>query len=328
MDKIIRKLNESDEILVASHSHPDGDAIGSLLALGLALEARKKRVLLYNESPVPAVYQFLPSIHRIKSEIGSPNNFKAAVILDCSELPRVGKAADIISKVPCIINIDHHITNSGFGNLQMIDPRASATAELVHKVIKGLGVHVTKAMAYAIYTAIMTDTGSFRFSNTTPEAFAVCHEMVTCGADPYKVAHHVYETVSLNRIRLLNMTFDTIELSENGKMSVMTLTQDMLEATGTKIQDVNGLINYAKQIENVKVAALIYERRKKTETTAKGEIPDESLFHVSLRSDGSVDVALIASVFGGGGHVSAAGFDIHGTLPQIKSQLFEISKRL
>jgi phosphoesterase RecJ-like protein len=320
--QIADQLIKSDKILLASHIHPDGDAIGALLGLGLALEGISKDVLLYNESPIPAVYQFLPSIHRIKREAGNVAEYDCAVILDCSNLGRIGEMASAVSQVPVLINIDHHLTNTRFGSLQLIDPQASSTAEVVHRLIYTMEIPINTGIAYAIYTGIMADTGSFRFSNTTSQAFEIAHEMVNCGADPYKVAHHVYETLSLNRIKLLNMLFDSIELSDNGKLTVMTLTQKMLDATGTHIDDINGLIHYAKRIENVRLAVMIFER------STSGEKSRGNRFHVSLRSDGSVDAAAIAAAFGGGGHRNAAGFDSRASLEDLKTTMFELSQSL
>lgn len=322
IQQITDQLIKSDKILLASHVHPDGDAVGSLLGLGVALEGISKDVVLYNESPIPAVYQFLPSIHRIKREPGSIDDYDAAVILDCSNLGRIGEAAAEVNRIPVVINIDHHLTNSRFGNFQYIDPQASSTAEMVYRIIRAMDIPISKQVAYGIYTGIMADTGSFRFSNTTAAAFEISHEMVNCGANPYRVAHHVYETMSLNRIKLLNMLFDTIELSENGKLTIMTLTQKMLDATGTHIDDINGLIYYAKRIENVRLAVMIFERQNGVDSKRGNR------FHVSLRSDGTVDAAAIASSFGGGGHHNAAGFDIRASLEDLKSTIFQISESL
>ncbi len=323
IEQIINHLNKSKRILLASHLHPDGDAIGSLISLGLALQKLKKKVTLFNESPIPAVYQFLPSLHLINQSVKDITEFDTAVILDCSDLHRIGDMASQVSKIPVLINIDHHTTNTRFGDLQYIDPGASSTCEIIYRMIEAMeGVSIDRGMAYSIYTGIMADTGSFRFSNTTPESFEISHKMVLLGADPHRVAHHVYETISLNRIKLLNMLYDSIELSHNGKMSIMTLTQNMLKTTGTMLEDVNGLINYAKQIENVKLAALLYERRR-SQVKKQG-----SHFHVSLRSEGTVNVAAIATSFGGGGHQNAAGFDIHTTLPELKRTIFHFSKNL
>jgi len=320
--QIINHLKQSKRILLASHIHPDGDAIGALIGLGLALEEIKKNIKLYNESPIPAVYQFLPSLHLINNNVSDFSEFDTAIILDCSDLHRIGDAAPEVSKIPVIINIDHHITNTRFGKFQFIDPSASSTSELIYRLIDAMNIPINKGIAYSIYTGIMADTGSFRFANTTPDAFEISHKMVKLGADPHKVAHHVYETISLNRIKLLNMLFDSIELSHNGKMSIMTLTQNMLQTTGTKLEDVNGLINYAKQIENVKLAVLLYERKRRLGRKSGSD------YHVSLRSDGAVNVAAIATSFGGGGHPSAAGFDIQANLPDLKRTIFYFSKNL
>jgi phosphoesterase RecJ-like protein len=320
--KIINQLKKSKRVLLASHIHPDGDAIGALISLGIALGEANKSARLFNESPIPAIYQFLPSLHLINDTVGDVSEFDTAIILDCSDLHRIGDAANDVSKIPTIINIDHHTTNTRFGTIQLVDPSASSTAEIVYRLIKEMNIPITTGIAYSIYTGIMADTGSFRFSNTTPEAFEISHKMIRAGADPHRVAHHVYETVSLSRIKLLNMLFDSIELSYNGKLSIMTLTQNMLNATGTKLEDVDGLINYAKQIEHVKLAALLYERRRSRDKK------HESDYHVSLRSDGAVNVAAIAASFGGGGHFNAAGFDIRATLPDLKRTIFYFSKNL
>jgi len=321
MDQIIRHLKNSTHVLVASHAKPDGDAIGSLIAMGLSLDALNKKTTLYNESPIPAVYRFLPSVNRIVRHINSAG-YDIAVMLDCGDLERIGNAVSAVRQIPVIVNIDHHITNTRFGHFQLIDTSACATAEIIYRLIKQMDVPIDKAIATSIYTGILTDTGSLRFSNTNRAAFAICQEMVELGVDPYSIAKHVYGTYSLGRIKLLNLALDSIEISSNGKLSIMTLTQDMFDETSTQPEDVDGLINYAKRIEDVKVAALIQEQQN-----GKGKSKDFNKFHVSLRSDGSVDVAVIASSFGGGGHSSAAGFSIESTLSNIKSQIINLAEK-
>jgi len=276
MKKIINHLKNSNHIIIASHTNPDGDAIGSLIAMGIALDALGKNTTLYNESPIPSVYSFLPSVERIERQINGTDTYDTAIILDTS---------------------------------------ACATAEIIYNLLIEMALPINNsAIATSIYTGILTDTGSFRFSNTNASAFAICEKMVEAGADPYNVAQHVYGRYSLGRIKLLNMALESIEISDNGKMSMMILTNGMLAETGTRPEDIDGLINYAKSIENVKVAALISEK------------PDH--YHVSLRSDGTVDVAVIASSFGGGGHNRAAGFSIESTLSDIKTQMLNIAVEL
>jgi len=322
MEQIIRHLKNSSRTLVVTHTSPDGDAIGSLTAMGIALSTLGKKTTLYNESPIPAVYRFLPSVKRVVRQIGN-ESYDTAVVLDCSDLQRVGKAVSALNRIPVVINIDHHITNTGFGNFQLIDTSACASTEIVYRLIKQMDVAINKDIATSIYTGILTDTGSFRFSNTNKAAFAICEEMVALGVDPYKIAQHVYGTYSLGRLKLLNLALDSIEISYNGKLSIMTLTQDMFNETQTQPEDVDGLINYAKSIEDIKIAALIQEHHN-----SEGNSRPFSKYHVSLRSDGTVDVAEIAFSFGGGGHSSAAGFNIESNLWDLKSKLFSLAEKI
>ena len=323
MNKIIKKIKDADHILLASHSDPDGDAVSSLLALGLAIGKMGQKTTIYNASPIPAVYRFLPSVERIVRHIKKANTYDVALILDCGDLPRIGEASNTVSQIPVVINIDHHISNTGFGDIQLIDPMACSTAEIVYRLIKAMDVSVDSAIATSIYTGILTDTGSFRFSSTNQAAFAISKEMTELGVEPHEVAQHVYGTYSLGRIKLLNLALDSIEISENGKLSIMTVTGAMFAETKTQPEDVDGMINYARRIEDVKVAALIQEQKN-----GKAGSNGQRRYHVSLRSDGSVDVAAIAGSFGGGGHASAAGFQVETTLAKLKSDIITLSQNL
>lgn len=320
MKKIIQQLARSEHALLASHTNPDGDAIGALLAMGIALEKLGCEVVLYNESSIPAVYRFLPAMDRIQKQLTDSDRFDTAVILDCGDLRRVGSAVETIAGIPAIINIDHHTTNTGFGQYQLVDVKACATSEIVFRLIQAMQIEVDAAMATAIYTGILTDTGSFRFSNTNQAAFAICEAMVAAGVRPSAVAQHVYGTYSLGRIKLLNLALDSIEISNNGHLSIMTVTREMLSDTGTQPEDADGLINYARRIRDVKVAALIRE----LENGSSGK-RGRKQFHVSLRSDGSVDVSRIAITFGGGGHAGAAGFSVESSLAELKRTIYNLS---
>ncbi|MBW2591905.1 MAG: bifunctional oligoribonuclease/PAP phosphatase NrnA [Deltaproteobacteria bacterium] len=322
MNQIIDHLLKSKHVFLASHINPDGDAVGSLIAMGLAVGALNKNVTLYNENSLPAVYRFLPSANRIVRHANAPDDYDTAVILDCGSLKRIGHIHSVISRVPVVINIDHHITNTGFGNLNLIDTSASATAEIVYRLIRRMGIMISRSMALSIYTGILTDTGSFRFANTSRAAFDICSEMMELGVDPHDVAQHVYGTYSLGRIKLLNLAIDSIEISENGKLSVMTLCQSMLDETGTHAEDIDGFIHYAKRIEDIKIAVLIRELSGK-----KNKRPG-SRCHVSLRSDGTIDVSEIAATFGGGGHFNAAGFNIDSGIVDLKKRIFELARTI
>ena len=323
MEPTIEQIKNTSHLLIASHAEPDGDAVGSLIALGLAIGKLNIKTTMFNESPIPAVYRFLPSVERIVRHIKKVNTYDTVIILDCGDISRIGDVSSTVSQIPFIINIDHHVSNTGFGDIQLIDTGACSTAEIVYRLIKQLTVPIDKATATCLYTGILTDTGSFRFSNTNQAAFAISKEMAALGMEPYDVAQHVYGAYSLGRIKLLNLALDSIEISENGKLSMMTVTRGMLAVTGTQPEDVDGLINYARRIKNVKVSALIHELQNGT-----GEMTNEDRYHVSLRSDGTVDVATIASSFGGGGHASAAGFQIDSTLSDLKSEIIALAEQL
>ncbi len=323
MNQIINLLKNSNHILIASHANPDGDAIGALIALGVSLDALNNKTTLYNESPIPAIYRFLPTVDRIVRHIDDQNLFDTAVILDCGDLERIGNALSTISRIPHIINIDHHVTNTRFGEFNLIDPSACATSEIVYRLIRRMEAAINLATATSIYTGILTDTGSFRFSNTNKAAFDICAEMVALGVEPYSIAQLVYGTYSLGRIKLLNLALDSIEISKNRKLSMMAVTQEMLNETGTKPEDIDGFINYAKGIEDVQVAVLIQEF-----FNDKKEVQSHEHFHVSLRSNGTVNVAEIASTFGGGGHSNAAGFSIESTLAHLKSRVAKLAETL
>lgn len=320
---MIEHIKQSQNILIASHIHPDGDAIGSIISLGLSLASLGKKITLYNECPVPKVYRFLNWKERVVHHIDNIDDFDTAIILDCADIKRIGDSCDIVSKIPIILNIDHHATNTGFGDHQRIQTDACATSEIIFYLIKELNITITPEIAEAIYVGILTDTGSFRFSNTTQKAFTISKELVSIGADPFKIADQIYGTYSLGSLKLLHKVLGSIQVSKNGKLSVLSLTQEMLDETDTDPEDIIGLIHYAKHIRDVKVAALIQEAPK----NRKG-CDSNSTFHVSLRSDGTVDVAEIAYEFGGGGHPNAAGFSVQTSYIELIKSMFKYAKTM
>jgi bifunctional oligoribonuclease and PAP phosphatase NrnA len=318
MNEILRHLKKTSRVLVASHVNPDGDAVGSLVAVGMLLEAMGKRAILFNESPIPAVYRFLPRVDRIRRRVPASEEYDTAVVLDCGDLARTGETGvAAVARAGTVVNVDHHVTNTGFGHLRLIDIGACATAELVYRLATASGLPVDRDMATAIYTGIFTDTGSFRFANTNRAAFAICHEMVVRGAEPYRVAERVYGSYSLGRIKLLNLALDSLWISPDGRWSFMVVTREMFAETGTRPEDVDGMIHYAKRIRDVQVATLIQE-------SPGPDAPDGTrTLHASLRSDGAVDVSALATVFGGGGHPRAAGFSASGSAEALKAAVLD-----
>ncbi|MBW1616218.1 MAG: bifunctional oligoribonuclease/PAP phosphatase NrnA [Deltaproteobacteria bacterium] len=319
---LISHLKKAQNILITSHAKPDGDAIGSTVALGLALKRHNKYVTLYNKSKINnKYYTILPSSLLIKKKITDIENYDTAIFLDCSRMNMAGNAAEKILEIGAVINIDHHKTNTGYGNFQYIDPKAASTTEMVYRLISEMQVPLNKEMAEAIYLGILTDTGSFRYSNTSKQTYEICADLMKFEVNPFLIARAAYGNYSINRIKLIGVALDTVELFEDGQIAIMSLTSDMIRKTGATHEDAMGLLDYAVNIKNVKIAALIKEYSIEDETE-----DNQYEYSVSLRSNGDIDVSAIAINFDGGGHPSAAGFLINSELAELKIKLSKLLK--
>ena len=301
---IAREFKNNERFLVATHVNPDGDAIGSLGALALVLEGMGKQVVAYCQDEVPEFLRFLPYADRIVSEISGLDRFEVAVVLDCGALDRIGNAAEVLQHVGQIIHIDHHSSSGDFGQLNLVRPEYSSTAEILYEIFQAIPVSLTPEVAENIYTAILTDTGSFRFANTTARTLAIAAEMVSLGVVPEKVAGEIYDSMSPERIELLARSLDTLTLRSNGRVAAMHVSQRMLEETGTSLIDTDGFVNYPRAISSAEIAIFFREM-------AADEV------NVSLRSRGGLDVAEFARIHGGGGHHNAAAFRLGGSLSEV-----------
>jgi len=308
--KITEVIRSSRRFLITSHVRLDGDAIGSELALYLMLRDMGKEASVYNRDTLPQMYRFLPGSDAIVNSMDAGDVFDAVFILDCSEIDRVGEEAPRVSAIRNIINIDHHISNGSFGDLSLLDPAASSTGEIVYRLMRELGVNITKDMAINLYTAILTDTGAFRYSNTGQKTFRVTSDLVAKGADPWWISQRIYENNPVQKMKLLAKALDTMAFFWDRRIAVIHVTKKMLEEAEALWEYTEGFVEFPRSIEGVEVAAFI------------SEIGDR-LFKVSLRSRGSMDVEKIAGVFGGGGHHSAAACRITGDLESVKAKLVE-----
>ncbi|MFH1624942.1 MAG: bifunctional oligoribonuclease/PAP phosphatase NrnA [Pseudomonadota bacterium] len=314
--KIIEEIRKNQTFLIASHINPEGDAIGSALALAISLDSIGKEVTVFNQDPTPQILQFLPKSAEIIHEIDESCNFDAVFVLDCSDLERLGTGVNSIKGMKKIINIDHHITNTRFGDLELVNPRSSSTAELVYAIIKNIPVEITREVAVNIYTAILTDTGAFCNSNTTVEAFRIATEMVGIGVNPGEIAEKVYQSQPASRLRLLGLVLNSLEIFDNGRIASVVVTLSMLREAGAGPDLTEDIVNYPKSVLGVKVAVLFREVARK-------------FYKTSFRSHNDVNVADIAREFGGGGHPNASGCTIQGSLAEVKGRVFEtIRERL
>lgn len=315
-DAAIAVLEKGRKFLVVSHISPEGDAIGSLLGMALALRSLGKDVTAYLEDPVPDLFKFLPGAETVVHNLEGAGSFDATFAVDCGQKERLGKGFVNLKEPGMIVNIDHHATNDSFGDVNVIVPDASAAGELVYDFCKAASIPVTREIAVNLYVAIHTDTGSFHYSSSTPESFIKAGELVRLGAEPWEITRRVYENHPARKFKLLGLvlpTLDIINLEGGSKIATLLVTLDMFKDSGAEKDLADGFVNYARGIEGVEVGVLFREAGKLE-------------YKVSLRSKGGADVAEIAMSFGGGGHRNAAGFTLKGTLDEVRAKVIEAVK--
>ena len=309
IDKFLEVVEQNDRFLVVSHTSPDGDAIGSTLAMGLVLEALGKDVVFYNRDAVPYNFGFLEGADAMVTEVAEDAEIDVTVVLDCAEPGRIGENFPERGWGETVMVVDHHKTwDDQFADVYVRDVKAAATGELVYRVAVAAGVSLTKAVAEALYCCVMTDTGSFRYSNTSRTTFRIAGELIDAGVEPWRMTSQIYESQPKERLELLALVLDTLELSHCGRLAFLRIENKMFEATGTGPELTDGFINYARSVRGVEVATQLREH-------------GEDLWRVSFRSRGKVDVSALAAKFGGGGHYNAAGCKIEGTSDDIVAKL-------
>ncbi len=311
--KIAAVIEAGKRFLLAAHINPDGDAIGSSLALALALEKMGKDVVVYNRDTVPFQFAGMASAGRIVNTLEGEAPFDAAFVLDCAELERVGVGFFDMVNTDIWVNIDHHLTNKTFADYSVIDSSACSTGYLVYQLLKVLEIEIDLDIAENIYTTILFDTGSFHYSNATSEAFSAAGDMIALGVSAWGVANKVFENQPQGRVQLLSHVLNTLKLEGSGEIASVMVTKEMMKETGTGPEATDGFVNYPRSIEGVKVAFLIRE-------TGKDE------YKISYRSKGLVNVAEAAQTFGGGGHRNAAGCVINGDIASVSSKAVDALK--
>ncbi|MCM2263800.1 MAG: bifunctional oligoribonuclease/PAP phosphatase NrnA [Desulfuromonadales bacterium] len=307
IEQILSTIREGRRFLVASHENPDGDAIGSTLALANALREMGKEVVAYNQDGVPNDYRFLPGWENVATVIPDDARFDAGFVLDAGELSRAGSW--IREACRTLANIDHHPHSDNFGEIYWVDENASATGVMVYRLLQAAGWPISQDVATCIYTTILSDTGSFRYSNADPEAFRVAGEMVALGVDPWSIASGLYESQEESRLRLLALALPTLDVAPCGTFAAITVTNEMLAATGCRPEHTDRFVNYPRSVRGVEVAIFFRQTG-----------PDS--YKVGFRSKGRIDVGALAREFGGGGHHNAAGAVVEGSLQAVRDQVF------
>ena len=313
-NRLLKLINEKNDFLIATHIKPEGDAIGSSLALALGLKKIGKRVYLINRDPVPSMLRFLPSSRLFKRR--PPRKmFDLLFLLDCNTLERTGFKTGVRAENTAIV--DHHILNddavqSISKSLTYINPEAAATGVLVYKILQALKIPLDKRIATNLYTSILDDTGGFRYSNTDPESLKIASYLVEAGAKPYEITKELYENVTLSSIRLRTLALSTIKMKDG--VAWIIVTEDMLRRTRTTAEDTEDFVNFPRGVKGVEVAVFFREE-------------DSGFCKVSLRSKGSINVAKLADGLGGGGHAAAAGCKVRGSLKEVQEKVLKIVRR-
>ncbi|AZK47749.1 DHH family phosphoesterase [Paenibacillus lentus] len=305
-------LKDHDDFLVVSHVQPDGDAVSSTLVVGWLLSCLGKNYVMVNEGPIPQRMSYLLHSDRIMDLSVTPLSkpYKHIICIDCADFRRVGKTSDYFASDAEILNIDHHPTNDGFGSINLIVPGAAATVQVLYDFVKWLNLRLDHDIATAIYTGLLTDTGGFRYSSTSPSVMAIASDLLKYGVDGPGLSQLLLEEMTLPQIRLLTIALNGLQMSEDGKISWVTIDDEDMKQSGAIHEDLEGIVNYPRNIQGVEVGLLF-------------KVIDENTVKVSMRSAGKVDVAAVAHSFGGGGHVRAAGVRMQGSLAEVVSQIVE-----
>ena len=303
-EEMIEVLRKAPKVALFSHVSPDGDCIGSMLAMGLALEKLGKEVSFYNPDPVPSYLTFLPGSSRIRQELPSPQP-KILMFVDCTDLGRVNMSRSEISGDSTVLNLDHHISNLFFGDFNWVDAQASAVGEVALTLINQLGVEIDLDIATNLYTAIVTDSGCFQYSNTTAQTHRLSANLLDIGVDMSRIHHNIFDQKPLAQIKLLQCALDGLEIHADGQLAIMILSAEDFKNSGAELELSEGLVNHARSIAGVEVAVLLKE-------VGPQEIKG------GLRSNLWLNVNEIAALFGGGGHQRAAGCTLRIPMAEAK----------
>ncbi|PID77400.1 MAG: phosphoesterase [Deltaproteobacteria bacterium] len=315
-EELLQVIREQTDFLLLTHVHPDGDALGSMFGLAEILRGMGKNALCFTEEPVSHLFDFLPDCRNVSHDWHDVSSFAeeaagnmAVVAMDCGDAARLGKyEKDLLNYRPFLV-IDHHKSHQDFGSCNWVEPDCSSTGEMIFELAGALGAKIPYKAAFDLYTAILTDTGSFRYECTSPRTLQIASELLAAGVRPEEVASKVYDNYTKERLRLMEMVLATLELYADEQLAVIYAAGEMFEQSGASYHDTEGLIDFPRSLKSVKAAVLIKEAEK-------------NMVSVSLRAKGECDVAEIAGQFGGGGHRNAAGCRFTDkSLEQVKKEI-------
>jgi len=302
IQQIVEAIRARQRFVLSSHSRPDGDSIGSQLAMAYALRALGKDVVAVNADAAPGPLMQFPGVPDILIIPRVEGDFDAAIIMECGDLGRTGvEGLDRFF----VINIDHHPGNANYGQINWFDASAAACAEMVFELVRALGVPLTVEIATHIYLAILTDTGSFHYSSISPRTFDICRECLEAGVDPVLVARNVYDSNNMGRLKLFGAVLSAMQLDSTGRIAIVYVDHEMAREAGGTYEDTEGLINLPLTVKEIE-AVVFFKQIEGDE------------YRVSMRSKGDIDIGAVAKEFGGGGHKNASGCSATGDLATLR----------
>ncbi|HUV03808.1 MAG TPA: bifunctional oligoribonuclease/PAP phosphatase NrnA [Armatimonadota bacterium] len=294
-------LRECSDFLIAGHVSPDGDCLGCMCALALALQGPGKSVVLVNPDGVPDLYRYLPGSDRVVREVPAGRRFDAAIVVDCEGLDRLGVVAEALPLCRRVLEIDHHPGGRPSSDVQLVDPSAASCGEIVVQLLNEAGIKIEHNVAECLLTAVVTDTGSFRFSSVKPSTLRAAATLIEAGASISKVARRVYETRSLSSVKLLGIALSTLRTTADGQIVYTSITRDQMALSSAADAETEGIVNYVRSVRGAQVGILFRECQ-------------DGNTKVSLRSRDGLDISQVARLFGGGGHRAAAGCTVERPL--------------
>ena len=304
--KIKNALRKAKRAAVFAHIDPDGDAIGSALALAMILEKSGIAATIYSEDGVPRIYHFLPWSDRIVRHLPTGSHFDLALTVDSSDISRVGSKVNLREIAPVVINIDHHPDNTGFGDINLVE-KISSASELVYELAKYLGIKFDKKIADCLYVALITDTGNFRYESTTVQTFNMAAGLIKAGVAPHEITTRIYDSKTISSIKINSAALSGLEFTPDKKIAWTAVTEEMMQRADAQGEDLIGLVDQIRAINGIEVAILLRE--------------ENGRIKINFRSKYTVNVSEIARQFGGGGHVKAAGAIIKGPLDKVMEKV-------
>lgn len=306
---IIDLINKNNKFAIVSHTSPDGDCMGSMLGLYNSLINYSKCVDVYMDDIIPNRLNFMPGVEKIKNTF---NNEKYDIVfaLDCGDTKRLGSFSNQLLQSGLVINIDHHMSNDMYGNLNYVLPNMCSVGEIIYNIISEGNLPINKEVATCLYVSIVSDTGGFKYSNTSPSTLITVAKLLDFDINHSKIYTKILDEKTKEQINLSSMVTSTLETHFNDSVAILTVTQDMLKSAGVDDNETGDLVNIARDINTVEVGILIKEK-------------EANLYKVSLRSKEYIDVRIVAESFGGGGHIKASGCAIEGPLEEVKEKILK-----